>query len=103
MAVKVELAEQASRGAVKLLLKLADAPGASEPIVNTTVLGDGWLLTTVTLVSVTFPALLTLPLEVRTPPGAAGVAGQDWVTTTRGVVTSGQSMVALATTPEPAH
>ena len=62
LAISVEVTEQESKGAFRLLLKLADAPGASEATVNTGVLGTGWLLTTVMPVSVTFPALRTVPL-----------------------------------------
>jgi hypothetical protein len=62
LAVSVAVTEQESSGVVKLPLKLADAPGAREGTVNTGVLGTGWLLTTVMLVSVTFPGLLTLPM-----------------------------------------
>src|SRR4029077_3899542 len=103
VAFKVELAEQASRGAVNPLLKLAEAPGASEARVNTTVLGAGWLLTTVMFERVMFPACVTLPLEARKPPGAAGLAGQVCVTIMSGVVTSGQVTAAEALTGIPAH
>ena len=61
LAVTVLLTEQASAGAVKLAVKLADAPGARLGTVNT-VLGTDWLLTTVTLFSVTLPEFLTVPV-----------------------------------------
>ena len=47
-AIKVLETEQASNGALKLLLKFAEAPGAREASTNTVVLGTGWLLTTMT-------------------------------------------------------
>ena len=40
-------------------------------------------------VSVTFPVFLTLPLVMIKPPGAAGLAGQTWLTSMPDVVTSG--------------
>ena len=62
MAVTVLLTEQASKGAVKLAVKLLTAPGASVSGPMTGVLLVGWLSTTNTLFSVTLPALLTVPL-----------------------------------------
>ena len=59
-AVTVLLTEQALAGAVKLAVKFADAPGARLGTVST-VLGEAWLLTTVTLFNVTLPGLLTVP------------------------------------------
>ena len=61
LAVTVLLTEQASAGAVKLAVKLADAPGAKLGTVNT-VLGEDWLLTTVTLFKVTLPEFRTVPV-----------------------------------------
>ena len=59
--IKVLVTAHASQGALKLLLKLAAAPGAKAARLNTVVLGTGWLLTTVRLVSVLLPVLRTLP------------------------------------------
>ena len=61
LAVTVLLTEHASAGAVKLALKLADAPGARLGTVST-VLGEAWWLTTTTLFRVTLPGLLTVPV-----------------------------------------
>ena len=61
LAVTVLLTEQASAGAVKLAVKLADTPGARLGAVNT-LLGTDWLLTTVTLFKVTLPEFLTVPV-----------------------------------------
>jgi hypothetical protein len=61
LAVTVLLTEHASAGAVKLAVKLADAPGARLGTVST-VLGEAWLLTTATLFKVTLPEFLTVPL-----------------------------------------
>jgi hypothetical protein len=61
LAVTVLLTEHASAGAVKLAVKLAEAPGARLGTVNT-VLGTAWLLTTVTLFSVTLPEFRTVPV-----------------------------------------
>ena len=60
-AVTVALTVQPLAGAVKLELKLADAPGARLARVNT-VLGEDCALTTVTLFKVTLPLLLTVPV-----------------------------------------
>lgn len=103
VAVRVELAEQASKGATKLLLKPAVAPGASEPKLNTTVFGAGWLLTTLIFVKIMFPALLTLPPYMTRLPGVPGLTGQVCLTEMSAVVTNGQSMETLAPTPNPAH
>ena len=61
LTINVLVTEQAFRGALKLLLKLAEAPGASDARINTVVLGAGWLLATVMLVRVMLPVLRTLP------------------------------------------
>ena len=61
VAFTVLLTEQASTGAVKLAKKFANAPGARLGTVNT-VLGDAWLLTTVTLFKMTLPVLVTIPV-----------------------------------------
>src|SRR5207249_4282199 len=60
-----------------------------------------WLLTTTILLRVILPALLTLPLKVRTPPGLAGFVGQFSRTTMAGVLCKVQvaEAVAVATTP----
>jgi hypothetical protein len=60
-AVTVAVTVQPLAGAVKLELKLADAPGARLGTVNT-VLGEDCALTTVTLFKVTLPLLLTEPV-----------------------------------------
>ena len=61
LAVTELLTEQASAGVVKLAVKLAETPGARLATVNT-VLGEAWLLTTVTLFSVTLPEFRTVPV-----------------------------------------
>ena len=43
-------------------------------------------LTTVTLVSVILPVLVTVPLKVSTPPGAGAASGQVFVTTRPGTM-----------------
>lgn len=53
------------------------------------------------LVSVTLPALLTLPEYVTSDPGVPALGRHIWVTMTRGVATSGQSTAALAATATP--
>jgi hypothetical protein len=58
----VQLAEQVSLAAVKLVVKLTAVPGASVTGPITGVLGPGWLFTTNTLLSVTFPELRTVPV-----------------------------------------
>jgi hypothetical protein len=75
-------------------VKLIIVPGASVAVVKTGVVPLK-LFTTLTLVSVMLPALLTVPLNTSRPPGLAGFAGQVCATTRRGVVTSGQVAVAL--------
>ena len=55
----------APAGTVTLLLKVADAPGANDAVVNTVVLEAGRSLTTTTLINVVSPELLTEPLYVR--------------------------------------
>jgi hypothetical protein len=54
--------EQVLAGTVKLPLKFADAPGASEEVVKTTVFGAGRSLTTTMLLNVILPPFLTVPL-----------------------------------------
>ena len=61
-------------------LQLTLAPAASVIGPITVVLGTGWLSTTNTLVSVTLPVLLTVPMITRVPPGATGTTGQTLVT-----------------------
>ena len=60
-AVTVLLTEQVLVGAVKVVLKLAVAPGARVATVNT-MGGDDWLLLTVTLLSAISPEFLTVPV-----------------------------------------
>jgi hypothetical protein len=45
------------------------------------VLGADWLFTTNTLVRVTLPVLVTVPVNTKVPPGATGSAGQSVATT----------------------
>ena len=59
--VAVLLTEHASAGVVKLAVKFAEAPGARLAKLRT-VLGDAWLLTTVTLFKVTLPEFRTVPV-----------------------------------------
>ena len=61
-ALKVVVIEQPVAGAVRLLVKLALAPGASEATVNTVVLGAGRSLTTTMLLRIVSPRLRTVPL-----------------------------------------
>ena len=60
-ATTVLLTEQPLAGAVKVAVKLLDAPGARLVKVRT-VDGEVWLLITVTLFKVTSPGLLTVPV-----------------------------------------
>src|ERR1035437_851581 len=62
VAITVLLTEHAPAVAVKLAVKIADAPGVSVIGPMTGVLGAGWLFTTNTLFSVTLPGLLTVPV-----------------------------------------
>jgi hypothetical protein len=59
--VTVLLTEQESVGAVKLAVKFADAWGARLATVST-VLGEAWLSTTVTLFKMTLPEFVTNPV-----------------------------------------
>jgi hypothetical protein len=61
VAVTVLPTVQASMGAVKLAVKVEDAPGIRLGKVST-VLGEAWLLTTTTLFKVTLPVFHTVPL-----------------------------------------
>lgn len=61
LATTEALTEQPLPGAVKLAVKLVDAPGARLDR-ETKVDGEVWLLTTVTLFKVTSPGLLTVPV-----------------------------------------
>ena len=97
------MTEHASKGALKLLLKLAVAPGAREARTNTLVFGAGWLLTTVIFVKATLPVLWTLPPYTGTPPGATLVVGQSRVTVRLGLVNSAQLAEATAVTSAPAQ
>jgi hypothetical protein len=86
VAVTALLTEQVSMGAVKLAVKLAEAPGASVRGPMTGVLGAGWLFTTSTLFNVTLPELRTVPLKVIEAPAAAGTAGHASETAMAGAV-----------------
>ena len=101
-AVTVLLTEHALAGAVKLEVKFADTPGARLATVNT-VVGEDWLLTTVTLFNVTLPVFLTVPVRVTTPPAVAGVTGQFNVTAMVGAVVSWQTAVLILVTVFPLH
>ena len=61
LAVTVLLTEHASAGVVKLAVKLAEAPTARLATFNT-VLGEDWLLTTVTLFNAMLPEFRTVPV-----------------------------------------
>ena len=60
--VKVVVTVQALAGTTVVLVKLADAPGARVPIVNTVVFAAGRSLSTVTLTNVMLPVLRTVPV-----------------------------------------
>src|SRR5688572_11983640 len=66
--VSVVLVMQVSSGTRYEPVKPAVSPGASVIGPNTGVLLDGWLLMTVTLIRVMFPALLTTPEKTSRPP-----------------------------------
>src|ERR1035437_3804735 len=102
VAVTVLLTEQASRGAVKLAVKFAEAPGTS---VATGMSGvfPLWLLITTILFKVMLPVFRTMPLEVTEPPGTSRASGQASVTTMPGVVTSGQVADAVFVTTTAVH
>src|SRR5882724_8823986 len=70
---------------------------------STGVLFVGRLFTTIMLVSVMFPALLTVPENIARPPGATGFAGQCLITEILGLVMPGQSLKSLAVTIRPKH
>jgi hypothetical protein len=61
LAVRVSVVVQQTGGAVYLPVKFQTAPGAKIMGPMTGALLLGWLSTTKTLISVTFPALLTVP------------------------------------------
>src|ERR1041385_3462283 len=84
-------------------MKLVAWPGASVTGPNTEVLAAGWLLTTSTLVSVMFPALLTLPLKTSGWPGCTGPTGQALLTTMAGLFVPAQDAVAVLVTLWPKH
>ena len=67
-------------------------------MVSTKVPFVGWSLTTMTLVSVTLPLLLTLPVKTSRPPDIIGLAGQVLVTRIEAVVKAGQFAVAVRVT-----
>jgi hypothetical protein len=100
-ALKVVVTVQPLTGAVRLLVKLADAPGASEPAVNTVVLGAGRSLTTTMLLRIVSPRLRTVPLYTSEPPGNTGAVGHAAVTPIWGVVRMGQVALAVLVTGVP--
>ena len=55
-------------------------------------------MTTMTLVSVMLPLLLTLPVKTSRPPDIIGLAGQVLVTRIEAVVKAGQFAVAVRVT-----
>src|SRR5215471_15063732 len=74
-------------------------PGMSvKGVPITTVFDTGRSLTTVMLVIVMLPELLTLPVKTSRSPGATGFAGHCFVTVSLGVGRIGQMAVALAVT-----
>ena len=68
------------------------APGARLGTVRS-VLGEAWLLTTVTLLRVTLPELRTVPVKVMGPPAVAVVVGHTIVTAMAGAVVTLQVVV----------
>jgi len=84
-------------------VKLTAAPGARLGKLKITVLGVGVTRRTTTLVRVTLPALLTVPLKVRRPPRGVGASGQASVTAILAVPCTGQVAVADAETSAPEH
>jgi len=94
-AVTVLAIEQAFVGAIKVVAKLVETPGARELALKMIVLGTGWSLTTVMLVSVMLPVLRIVSLYTTTEPGAIG---QSLVTIKFGDVTRGQLAKALLAT-----
>src|SRR5688572_7512538 len=62
-------------GTTSLPVKFVHWPGARTIGPKTGVLFVGRLLTTVTLVSVILPALLTIPENIAMPPGGTGLVG----------------------------
>src|SRR5262245_13003294 len=70
---------------------------------QTIVFGEGRSFTTVILVIVMLPELLTVPVKTSNWPGATGFAGHCLVTVRRGVGTIGQIAPAVAVTLLPEH
>jgi hypothetical protein len=103
VAVTVLLTVHASTGAVKLVVKFEDAPGAMVPTFRTKVFGAGWLFTTVTLFKVTLPEFRTVPVYVIGPPLEAETAGQTSVTASAGVVSTLQVNTNGLITVVPLH
>src|SRR3954466_14973175 len=97
-AVRVSINSQQSVGAVKLPLKVRDAPGTRVIGPMTGVFATGILSVTKTLMSVTLPGLLTVPVNVNRPPRGVGWRGQFFVMAIRGVILTGQVVVTLAVT-----
>src|SRR5260370_21076498 len=103
VATSVSKYEQQLGGTCSLPVKFVDCPGARVTGPKTGVLFVGRSLTTITLVKVMLPALLTDPLKMARPPGTTGLAGQYLATAILGVVIPGQSLKALAVTKRPKH
>src|SRR5436190_906236 len=73
-------------------------PGTKVTGPRTGVLGTGRSSTTMTLVMVMVPELLTVPVKMSNSPGATGLGGQCLVRDSLGVSMMGQRAVALAVT-----
>ena len=84
-------------------VKFRNSPGARFVTVSSGVLFVGRLLKTCTLVRVILPALLTVPENVATLPGATGLGGQCLTRASLGVVIPGQSLKSVAVTIRPKH
>jgi hypothetical protein len=62
VALKAVVTEHTFTGTMTLTVKLAEAPGASDGVVNTVVFGDGRSATTTTFAKVIFPVFRTVAL-----------------------------------------
>src|SRR6266478_4364250 len=69
-------------------------------MVVTGVLLLGWLLTITMFVTATSPIFVIVPVNTNCCPGAGGFGGQVFVIASRGVVTTGQVALVVATTPK---
>src|SRR5260370_723896 len=103
LATKVSKYVQQLSGTTSLPVKFVAWPGARVIGPSTGVLFVGRLFTTITLVRVMVPALLTVPENIARPPGATGFAGQCLITEILGLVMPGQSLKSVAVTIRPKH